>query len=185
MRNESETVKALFAGDTCKPENDIGAVRADRNQFERASGNATDGELLLFLQHRGHSAGDATSAPPRFLQTATAEAEKDSACTADGLRASLRLFKRLHLHSDQPREALLAASAHLESDVFPQYEVLTVHEEEAYAANCLYVNGVVLVSEGFPRTKALLERAGREVVTVPTTEFRKGGGSLTCLSVLF
>jgi dimethylargininase len=63
-------------------------------------------------------------------------------------------------------------------------ETLIVPSEESYAANCLSANGTVVVSEGFPRTKELIESRGISTQTLAMTEFRKAGGSLTCLSVL-
>lgn len=55
---------------------------------------------------------------------------------------------------------------------------------EGYAANCLAVNGAVLMSAGFPRTRDRVTGAGFDVVELDMSEFRKAGGSLTCLSVL-
>ena len=63
-------------------------------------------------------------------------------------------------------------------------ESLIVPSDESYAANCLSVNGTVVVSDGFPRTKELIESRGIPTETLAMTEFRKAGGSLTCLSVL-
>lgn len=81
-------------------------------------------------------------------------------------------------------ETVVVSPDHVDERVFAAHEILRVPPDESYAANCLAVNDVVLVSEGYPKTKSLLESTGREVVAVPTTEFRKGGGSLTCLSIL-
>jgi dimethylargininase len=80
---------------------------------------------------------------------------------------------------------LLVSGTMADAAPFAGYERLVVPEEESYAANCLSVGGVAIVSEGFPRTRELIESCGIPTETVATTEFRKGGGSLTCLSVLF
>lgn len=69
--------------------------------------------------------------------------------------------------------------------VFDGYNKLIVPEEEAYAANCLAVNGKVIVSDGYQETKRLVIEAGFETVSVEMSEFRKGEGALTCLSILF
>ncbi|MCU0860413.1 MAG: arginine deiminase family protein [Thermoplasmata archaeon] len=64
-------------------------------------------------------------------------------------------------------------------------EKLIVPDGEEYAANVLSVNGAVVMPEGYPATKALLERSGAEVVALEMTEFPKCDGAMTCLSILF
>lgn len=81
-------------------------------------------------------------------------------------------------------DRVLLARGALADDAFAGVERVWVPAEEAYAANAVAVGGGVVVSEGFPRTRETLERAGFEVLAVPTTEVRKADGSLTCLSIL-
>ena len=80
---------------------------------------------------------------------------------------------------------VLANQALLEMEVFHGYPVLEVDPDEAYAANCLAINGRVLLPAGFPKTLALLQEAGYQVQTVDVTEFRKLDGGLSCLSLRF
>jgi dimethylargininase len=54
---------------------------------------------------------------------------------------------------------------------------------EAYAANCIRVNGTLLVARGFPETASLLGGLGSEVVALEMSEYRKMDGGLSCLSV--
>ena len=42
----------------------------------------------------------------------------------------------------------------------------------------------VLVAEGFPRTRARLEKRGLQVVTVDLSELAKAEGAITCCSLL-
>ena len=70
------------------------------------------------------------------------------------------------------------------ADTFADKEKLVVPRDELYAANCLSVNGTVVVSSGFPRVRELIESQGYPTRSLAMTEFRKAGGSLTCLSVL-
>jgi dimethylargininase len=49
----------------------------------------------------------------------------------------------------------------------------------------LSVNGKVLVQKGYPHTKKSIEDEGFDTVEIEMSEFRKGGGSLTCLSIIF
>jgi len=73
----------------------------------------------------------------------------------------------------------------LDRKVFAEYAAVEVPGYEAYAANCLSVGGKVLVSSGYPRTTDLIEARGFETITLEMSEFRKGQGSLTCLSKIF
>ena len=80
---------------------------------------------------------------------------------------------------------IILSPGHFDQSVFSQYKIITVPPEEAYAANCLAVNGRVLIARGFPRTREMIEKSGFETIELDMTEFKKGNGSLTCLSVLF
>ena len=64
-------------------------------------------------------------------------------------------------------------------------EVIVVSATEAYAANCVRVNDVVLLAAGYPDTSAALDRAGQRVVCLEMSEFRKMDGGLSCLSLRF
>jgi len=57
--------------------------------------------------------------------------------------------------------------------------------DETAAANCLNVNGTILVPAGFPKTASALRRLRRPVIELDISEFRKMDGGLTCLSLLF
>jgi len=68
---------------------------------------------------------------------------------------------------------------------FETFEKLIIPEKEAYAANCIWVNGTVLVPSSHPETKKIIESAGYSVVEVDMTEFEKMNGGLSCLSLRF
>jgi dimethylargininase len=68
---------------------------------------------------------------------------------------------------------------------FSQYDLVVLPDEEGYAANCLAAGGRAVVSRGYPESRRRIEAAGIETITVDMSEFRKGDGSLTCLSILF
>lgn len=68
---------------------------------------------------------------------------------------------------------------------FAQYNRYVVPEEEAYAANCIWVNGTVIVPAGYPTVLAVVKSMGYDVITVDTSEFRKLDGGLSCLSLRF
>ena len=60
-----------------------------------------------------------------------------------------------------------------------------IPEEEAYAANCIWMNGTVIVPAGYPAVLAAVQDAGYPTFTVDTSEFRKIDGGLSCLSLRF
>jgi dimethylargininase len=80
---------------------------------------------------------------------------------------------------------LLACGEFLSKPEFQQYNLLQVDSEESYAANSVWVNGTVLVPEGFPKTSKLIASAGYKVREVDVSEFQKLDGGLSCLSLRF
>jgi dimethylargininase len=74
---------------------------------------------------------------------------------------------------------------HLEDPAFARYQKIAVPPREAHAANCLSVNGTVLIPTGAPETRARIEQAGFETVEIDISESSKTGGGLTCTSILF
>ena len=79
-------------------------------------------------------------------------------------------------------QRVLLASGSLDPTVFAR--TVIVPSAETYAANCVALDGHVIIAEGFPETRATIERAGLIVHAVPTSEVRKADGSLTCQSIL-
>jgi dimethylargininase len=63
--------------------------------------------------------------------------------------------------------------------------MVVVPRGDEYAADCLAVNGTVLVAKGHSKTQKLIEEAGFSTKELDVSEFRKGDGALTCLSILF
>lgn len=68
---------------------------------------------------------------------------------------------------------------------FEQYNRIEIPEDEAYAANCIWVNDTVIVPEGYPAVLAAVQNAGYKTLTVDTSEYRKIDGGLSCLSLRF
>jgi dimethylargininase len=66
---------------------------------------------------------------------------------------------------------------------FSGYSKLVVPLDEAYAANCLRVNEVLLVPFGFPDTLELVTNAGFDALLLDVSEYRKMDGGLSCLSL--
>ena len=58
-------------------------------------------------------------------------------------------------------------------------------DNEAYAANSLWINATVLVPEGYPETLHNIKKAGYNTIVLDMSEFRKLDGGLSCLSLRF
>jgi dimethylargininase len=80
---------------------------------------------------------------------------------------------------------VILSKAHFDIEILRDYEKIVVPKGEEYAADCLAINGTVLMAKGYPETKRRIEAAGFSVKELEMSEFRKGEGALTCLSILF
>ncbi|MBI5868698.1 MAG: N(G),N(G)-dimethylarginine dimethylaminohydrolase [candidate division Zixibacteria bacterium] len=68
---------------------------------------------------------------------------------------------------------------------FSNFKCIRVECEESYVANCLWLNGTVLVADGYPKTKTAIETRGYQTIILDVSEFRKLDGGLSCLSLRF
>lgn len=68
---------------------------------------------------------------------------------------------------------------------FNAFTKIVVPDEEEYAANCIEVNGRLLIAAGFPETKKLLSKTGYKIIEIEVSEFEKMDGGLSCLSLRF
>jgi len=80
---------------------------------------------------------------------------------------------------------LLISGEFIENPLFKDFNKIIIPEDESYAANCIWMNGYVLVPAGYPKTKKAIEDLGYETIEVDTSEFRKLDGGLSCLSLRF
>ncbi len=78
---------------------------------------------------------------------------------------------------------ILATAEIAEHEALIEWEVVRVPDGEEYAANCIAVNGTLLVAGGFPKTRALLGGLGFEIAPLDVSEYRKMDGGLSCLSI--
>jgi dimethylargininase len=68
---------------------------------------------------------------------------------------------------------------------FSDYDLICLNSTEEYAANCLSLNGRILIASGFPTLKNELERLGYPTISLDMSEFQKMDGGLSCLSLRF
>jgi len=68
---------------------------------------------------------------------------------------------------------------------FAGFRRILLSEQDAYAGNCVQVNGRTLVAAGFPRAVDALVAQGHEPLVLDMSEFRKMDGGLSCLSIRY
>jgi dimethylargininase len=74
---------------------------------------------------------------------------------------------------------------HFNKDDFIGYNKILVPKKESYAINCLPIKNKILIAKGYPVTKNLIEKEGFDTIEIDVSEFKKGDGGLTCLSIIF
>jgi dimethylargininase len=102
--------------------------------------------------------------------------------------SKILLSNMLHLKtgvSYLEKNTLLIIGEFINNPEFGRFKKIMVGKNEGYAANSLWINGKVLVPEGFPETKKNIEKAGYKTITVDVSEFQKLDGGLSCLSLRF
>ncbi len=100
----------------------------------------------------------------------------------------IRLEKVLHLKTGLAyleQNNLVACGEFLSKEEFQKFNILTIDEDESYAANCIWVNDRVLIPKGYPKTRKTIESAGYLIKEVDVSEFQKLDGGLSCLSLRF
>lgn len=112
----------------------------------------------------------------------------DSLGYSSGLIDIRGISKILHLKSGLAYlggERLLLAETLPQHEEFRRYELTYLGSVEQYAANCVALNGKVLVAAGFDTMKKHLEDLGYQTIALEMSEFQKMDGGLSCLSLRF
>ena len=102
--------------------------------------------------------------------------------------AVVEISGMLHLKSGVSyleNNVLLTIDALINHPAFSEYDIIPVPDLEVYAANSLWINGTVLVPEGYPVTLQNIQHAGYDTIVLDMSEFRKLDGGLSCLSLRF
>ncbi|HUV98313.1 MAG TPA: arginine deiminase family protein [Candidatus Paceibacterota bacterium] len=79
---------------------------------------------------------------------------------------------------------VILSRGNFKTDELSGLRKIIVPKGEEYAADCLAVNKTVLMAKGHPKTKKLVVNEGFQVEELDVSEFRKGEGALTCLSII-
>ncbi len=80
---------------------------------------------------------------------------------------------------------LVVAGEFINNSLFKTFNKIKVKETEDYAANCININDKIIIPQGYPETKNMIQAFGYDIVTVDTSEFRKIDGGVSCLSLRF
>lgn len=154
---------------------------ADRIEFIKAPGTLEGGDIMMVGDH--------------FYIGTSARTNKEGGLQLISLLEKygmsgemVPLSEILHLKtglSYLEDNNLLISGEFLKNPVFDKFNKIVVPEEEAYGANCIWVNGTVLLAAGFPTVQKAVEALGYPVIVVDTSEYRKVDGGLSCLSLRF
>jgi len=102
--------------------------------------------------------------------------------------STIPVAKCLHLKTGVTcvaEKTLLATAEYLARPEFSAFKMLRVADEEEGAANCMLINGTILMPAGFPLAKQLLAAEKAPIIEVDISEYAKLDGGLTCLSLRF
>ncbi len=91
----------------------------------------------------------------------------------------------LHFKSDcalLDHQTIFSTKALAKSGCFEGYQVIEAPATETAAANLIRVNDVVLMAEGYPQTRTLLQENNYKVVELANSEAAKVDGGLSCMS---
>lgn len=154
-------------------------------------------EDIFEIQHPGTlEAGDVMKVGDHYFIGLSKRTNREGAeqliALLDKFRLSgstVELQNLLHLKtgvSYLENNTMLVAPELKESELFDNYCCIEVQPEETYAANCIWVNGTIIVPKGYPVTLQKIKDAGFDrMLAVDTSEFRKLDGGLSCLSLRF
>ncbi|MBL7478893.1 dimethylarginine dimethylaminohydrolase family protein [Legionella bononiensis] len=140
-------------------------------------------------------AGDILNVNNHFYIGLSARTNKDGASqmihelTQRGYSAStIQLTEFLHLKtgvSYLDQGYLLVSGELVNHPAFNHLKQIIIDPDESYAANCIMINGTVLLAQGYPKTKEQIHALGFPCIELDVSEFKKIDGGLSCLSLRF
>lgn len=163
----------------------IGAIREffpdDKIEYIHAPGTLEGGDVMMVGDHFyvGRSARTNEEGIRQFI----------AILNKYGLIGSeVSLEEVLHLKTGVnylENNNMLVSGEFVNKPDFAEFNCVEIPEEEAYAANCTWINGTVIVPQGYPAVEAAVRSLGYRVMLVDTSEYRKLDGGLSCLSLRF
>ncbi len=80
---------------------------------------------------------------------------------------------------------LVVAEDHAKHEALRKFNLIKINEAESYAANCILINGKVIMATGFPQANQAIRDVGYQTIQLNLSEFRKIDGGASCLSLRF
>lgn len=153
----------------------------DKIEYIKAPGTLEGGDVMMVEDHFYIGLSERTNEEGARQFT---ELLKKHGYTA----SVIKLEEVLHLKTGLAyleNNNLLVAGEFVEKEDFKNFNKIVIAEDESYSANCIWINGKVLVPAGYEKTKNAIKSLGYEVIEVDTSEYRKLDGGLSCLSLRF
>jgi len=153
----------------------------DQIAYITAPGTLEGGDVMMVGNHFyvGNSARTNTEGCRQFLEILK---HFGHSCSIVPLSDFLHLKTGLSYLEDNN---LLIAGEFAEKSDFKNFNKIFVAKDELYSANCLWLNGNIIVPTGFEKTTHAIRELGYTVLQVDTSEYRKIDGGLSCLSLRF
>jgi len=153
----------------------------DKIEYINAPGTLEGGDIMMVGNHFYVGKSDRTNdeGAKQFIEILEKYGHTGSIVTLDEM---------LHLKTGVnyiENNNMLVFGEFINKEEFSKYNKLIINENEAYSANCIWMNDKVIVPKGYPHTKSMIEKAGYEVIEVDTSEYKKIDGGLSCLSLRF
>lgn len=163
----------------------IGAVKKffddDHIEYIKAPGTLDGGDVMMVGDHF-YVGRSARTNEEGIRQLTEILAKYGMTCSEVKLEKVLHLKTGVNYLEDNN---MLVSGEFLTKPDFEKYNRVEIPEEEAYAANCIWVNDTVIVPSGYPAVLKAVQDLGYKTLTVDTSEFRKLDGGLSCLSLRF
>lgn len=168
----------------------------EKNEIEPAIRRFFDDEHIAHIEGPGTlDGGDVMMVGNHFYLGRSARTNEE------GIRQFIEILERWELSGSEvpldhvlhlktgvnyiENDTMLVSGEFVEKTDFCRFRKIEIPEDEAYAANCIWMNGIVIVPDGYPTVLERIQDAGYETMTVDTSEYRKLDGGLSCLSLRF
>lgn len=153
----------------------------DKIEYIKAPGTLEGGDVMMVGDHF-YVGRSARTNEEGIRQLTEILAKYDMTCSEVTLDEVLHLKTGInYLENDN----MLVSGEFVTKADFQKYNRVEIPAEEAYAANCIWVNDTVIVPEGYPAVLAAVQGLGYKTLLVDTSEYRKIDGGLSCLSLRF
>jgi dimethylargininase len=152
-------------------------------------------ERVLLMQGPGHAdGGDVLVLPDRVLIGLSGRTDREGA--EELVRLLGQLGKKGEIAETPPgvlhfktgcslidEETVFAVPQMVSSSAFAGLRVVPVPEGETKAANKLRIRDAALISEGFPKSREIIETLGVRTIPMPTEQIGRIDAGLSCMSL--